>query len=126
MDACSLRVCASSKIWAMCLKKRVVGRHPWTRAAGCLLNLWTMHAVGYPYECLVSFPPKSLRLCVNPYQHWQPTCKSSNHAHYIYLFRTVCGTFLIPICYVTLTSPSGSPRLLACASFTQTFGTFSL
>ena len=49
--------------------------------------------------------------CVNPYQHWQPACKSSNHAHSIYLFQTVRGTLLIPICYVTITSPSGSPRL---------------
>ena len=49
--------------------------------------------------------------CVNPYQHWQPACKSSNHAHCIYFFRTVCETPLIPICYVTLTSPSGSPYL---------------
>ena len=42
---------------------------------------------------------------------WQPACKSSNHAHCIYLFRTVRGTLLIPICYVSLTSPSGSPPL---------------
>ena len=67
-----LCVCVSSEIWAMCLKKSIVGYHLWTRAAGCLLNLWTMHAVGYPHECLVSFPPKSLRLYVNPFQHGSP------------------------------------------------------
>ena len=90
LDACFLCVCASSEIWAICLKKRVVGRHPWTRATSCLLNLWTMHAEGHPHECLVSFPPKSLQS--QSLSTWQLACQSSNHAYCIYLFLVVRGT----------------------------------
>ena len=70
MDACSLCVCASSKIWAMCLKKRAIGLHPWTRVAGCLLNLRTMHAAGHPDCVWNSFNPNMLH---NPHiSKWQP------------------------------------------------------